>query len=164
VSTPSEKPEEPDFSEMGPAAEHSAREASTSPGAVTDVPGTALTEEFRNQTEQNMSAHRRMRWWAFGVVGAVSGLYLLVLLCVLWRFFDGRLIAAMVGAGPSLNWHVLVLVGIALVIFAAIPLTLLMALVRMISEQRAEPDAIKMPATELAKLFFETAKAMFPGK
>jgi hypothetical protein len=147
---------------MGPAAEESAKAASAATATSdTDVPSTALTEDFRSQTEENMSAHRRMRWWAFGVVGSVCGIYLLALLCVLWRFFDGHLIAAMLGANDTLNWHVLVLIGMALVIFAAVPLTLVMALVRMISEQVREPDTIKMPTTELAKLFFETAKSMF---
>lgn len=123
------------------------------------IPPTALVEVYKNQAEQSLEAHLRMRLLAFYVVGILSTAYLLCLLCVLWRFFDGELLAAVIGASRGgINWHLLVLIGIALVIFAAIPLSLVMALVKMISDKDEDGSNIKTPTVELGKVLYDLIK------
>jgi hypothetical protein len=149
------------FPEMPESAKDSAS-SSHALDPVTEVATSdALTEKFSEQDQANMAANRKMRFWAFIGIGAMSILFLLVLLGVLCQFFDGRLIASALGASSLNGWHALILIGVALAIFAAIPLTLLMALVRMISEPGADADTIKLPTTELAKLCFESIKSAF---
>jgi hypothetical protein len=170
TTTPAGPPEPPDFRAIGPSAAEAAKataaetsaavDPSTAP-ANPDVPASAYTEVYRSEVEKNMRANRAKRWWAFGVAGTLGTLYLLVLLWVLWCLMDGRFLAALVGASDSLNWHILVLLGIVLVIFAAIPLSLVMALVEMISEREAEPGMdIRTPSTELGRILYDLLKGI----
>lgn len=141
----------------------SARTADTSaPAGTPELASRGKFEIYGDEFQLTQAAHRRMRGWAFVVIGVLTTLYLLVLLCVLWRFFDGRLIASILGVpGGPLDWHVLVLVGIALVIFAAIPLSFAMALVKMISDRDAEDETrLRMPSTELGKVLVDLFKSM----
>lgn len=146
--------------EMAVAAQEGADSLPTDLG----IPQSALTEVYRDQLELNLAAHRKMRLIAFNVVGVLSALYLLCLLCVLWRFFDGELLASVIGAQRgTLNWHLLVLTGIALVIFAAIPLSLVMALVKMISDKDEDASNIKTPTVELGKVLYDLIKGFVAG-
>lgn len=156
------EPLKPDFPEMERAAAESGKVASetiASAAVDIDVPETAYTEQYSSEIQQNMAAYRRMRWAAFFGIGLISGLYLLALLCVMWRLFGSDYLPAVLGATPSFDWHILVMIGAALVIFAAIPLSLVMALVRMISEQKPEGNGeIKIPSTELTKVLVDALK------
>ncbi|MCF3492626.1 hypothetical protein GUV62_07890 [Stenotrophomonas maltophilia] len=151
------------FSEMAIAAQEAVTDPATSPPISSAVSPQAKEEVYDDEFRLNQRANREMRRLAFNVVGGVSALYVIVLLCVLWRFFDGRLLASILGApGANLDWHMLVLIGVALVIFAAIPLSLAMALVKMISESSTKADSfdLKMPNTELGKVLLELFKSM----
>ncbi len=144
-----------------------AQEAVTDPVAKLQspsvVPSNAKVEVYEDETRLNREANRKMRRLAFNVVGGVCVLYVLVLLCVLWRFFDGRLLASILGApGGHLDWNLLVLIGVALVVFAAIPLSFTMALVKMISDSSSQDESfeLKTPNTELGKVLLELIKSM----
>lgn len=151
------------FSEMAIAAQEAVTEPGTNLPISSAVSPQAKEEVYEDEFRLNQRANREMRRLAFYVVGGLSAIYVLVLLCVLWRFFDGRLLASILGApGGNFDWHMLVLVGVALVIFAAIPLSLAMALGKMISESSSKADSfdLKMPNTELGKVLVELLKSM----
>ncbi|WP_206413889.1 hypothetical protein [Lysobacter enzymogenes] len=102
-----------------------------------------------------------MRWIAFGVIGVVSLIYLVFLLVAFVKALSGNALAAVVGAanGSSVGWHGLVLMGALFALFSAIPMTLLMALVKMISDKpSSEAPDLKAPTTELGKLFVDLMK------
>lgn len=161
------EPQKTDFPEMEQAAAEAGKAASETIASATmdiEVPRTAYTEDYASEIQRNMAAYRRMRWTAFLGVGVISAIYLLALLCVMWRLFGSEYLPAVIGATPKFDWHILVMIGVALVIFAAIPLSLVMALVRMISEQKPDGNGdIKIPATELAKVLVDALKN-FVGK
>lgn len=163
TSGQNQQPDEP-YSEMAIAAQEAVVDpAITATTTHTPVSPNAKVEIYEDETRLNKRANREMRKLAFYVVGGLSGVYVLVLLCVLWRFFDGRLLASILGApGGHLDWHMLVLIGIALVIFAAIPLSLTMALMKMISEATTDSEGsdFKTPNTELGKVLLELFKSM----
>ncbi len=151
------------FSEMKIAAQEAVTDTVANSQSSNVVPSNAKEEVYEDETRLNKEANRKMRRLAFNVVGGVCVLYVLVLLCVLWRFFDGRLLASVLGApGGHLDWHLLVLIGVALVVFAAIPLSFTMALVKMISDSSSQEDSfeLKTPNTELGKVLLELIKSM----
>lgn len=112
----------------------------------------ALTEE---------RARRKMRWIAFGVLGVLCSIYLVCLVVALTTLFLNPETLAIVSTVK--DWHFLTLLGIALVIFAAIPLSLSLALVRMISGKGPGDEkqelSITTPQLELFKVIIEAAKA-----
>lgn len=151
------------YSEMKIAAQEAVTDSVAKSQSSNVVPSNAKVEVYEDETRLNKEANRKMRRLAFNVVGGVCVLYVLVLLCVLWRFFDGRLLASVLGApGGHLDWHMLVLIGVALVVFAAIPLSFTMALVKMISDSSSQEDSfeLKTPNTELGKVLLELIKSM----
>ncbi len=157
-----QKPDER-YSEMAIAAQEAIVDPAVAAPTHTPVSPNAKEEIYEDETRLNKRANREMRKLAFYVVGGLSGVYVLVLLCVLWRFFDGRLLASILGApGGHLDWHMLVLIGVALVIFAAIPLSLTMALMKMISEASTDSEGsdFKTPNSELGKVLLELFKSM----
>ena len=152
------------FSGMKQAAEESAKAADAElkdPHANTLVSPKSLTERYKDQIEENMKAHRTMRFIAFYSLGVTSLLYLLLLLCVLWRFFEIEGLAAIVGASTDSNWHVLVLMGLGFAAFSAIPLSLLISLMRMISDkpdEKSEDISITSTHAEGLKLLLSLLK------
>lgn len=156
---PSAAPEA--FPELAQAAAEAAADVAQLPSPA--VPQSAKVEVYADEHRLNQAANRKLRNVAFYAVGALTALYVLVLLCVLWRFFDGRLLSSIIGASSgSLDWHVLVLIGIALVIFAAVPLSFTMALVKMISDRSDCSDevALKTPSTELGKVLLDLFRSI----
>ncbi len=136
-----------------------AEESAASPSINVPIPTTALSENYDQITKDTLEAHLQMRQVAFYSAGALSAVYLVCLLCVLWKFFDGELLAAIIGASQDeVNWHILVLIGIGLVIFAAIPLSLVMAVVKMVSGKDEDTSDIKTPTSELGKVLYELVK------
>lgn len=160
------QPGGPPHPEMGVVAKNEAAKSSEEINAMqeppTPAPPSALVDSFRDQIERNHAAHRSMRWFAFGFAGAVAVCYLIALLLVLYRLLDPAGMAAVLGApSASAGWHGLVLVGIVIVIFAAIPLSLTMALVKMISDRQQDEElALKTPSTELGKILLDLLKSM----
>lgn len=149
----------PKDSERHPEMKVAAEEAAS---VLVNVPVSpdARDETYEDITRRTLEAHLLMRKVAFYTTGILSTIYLLCLLCVLWKFFDGELLASVIGASKNeVNWHVLVLIGIGMVIFAAIPLSLIMAVVKMVSGKNEETnDDIKTPAMELGKALYELVK------
>lgn len=153
------------FGEMKTAAEQSAKDADKEikhPQNTTPVSPNALTETLDNQLALNMMANRKLRNMAFYVLGGLSVVFLLALLCVLWRFFNADGLAAIAGATNADDWHLLVLVGIGFAAFSGIPLSLLISLMRMISEKNNEKDDESIVLTsanaEVLKLFLALFK------
>lgn len=134
-------------------------DAATHPVAEDTSARQELKEQYSDEERDNSKAHRRMRWWAFGVLGTVCIAYLITLLIALARIFFCDILPKVIPTGS--DWHTLVLVGIALVVFAAVPLSLAMALVRMISEggPDAEKPSLKTPQLEAIKIAFELLKS-----
>ncbi|KFN42314.1 hypothetical protein N789_14065 [Arenimonas oryziterrae DSM 21050 = YC6267] len=128
------------------------------------LPSTALKEDYRSQVELNLKANRELRGSAFRLLGLMSFAYLVALLVILIGFFNAEKAPAIIS--HAWNWHVYVLVGIVLIVFAAIPLTLAMALVKMITEKpddKWEVADIKTPNVELAKIFADFIKTLGRG-
>lgn len=155
-----------EFGEMKTAAQQSGRDADEEikhSQNKTPVSPNALTETLDNQLAENMKANRELRKKAFYVLGGLSVVFLLALLCVLWRFFNADGLAAIAGATNADDWHLLVLVGIGFAAFSGIPLSLLISLMRMISEKSNGKDEESVVLTsanaEVLKLFLALFKA-----
>lgn len=132
-------------------------EVPTDPGPIEGAPK-SLTETYDDELRLNLEAHRSLRKSAFWTVGITSGVYLVALLYTLLAFFHRGWLAKIIEV-EELNSYVLVLIGVVLTLFAAVPLTLIMGLVKMISE-KSDSDAgagIKLPNGEMAKLLFDAA-------
>lgn len=155
-----------DFQEMKVVAEESAKDAAKeikAPQGTTPVSSKAYSEEQDNQIALNMAANRDFRKQAFYVLGSISVLFLLSLLCVLWRFFNSDGLAGIAGAANADDWHLLVLIGIGFAAFSGIPLSLLISLMRMIGEKDHGKDEESVTLTsanaEVLKLFLALFKA-----
>jgi membrane protein implicated in regulation of membrane protease activity len=155
-----------DFTAVGKAAEAAAADpAIANPEPSPEVPKSARTQDYKDEVVEDMKVHRSMRRWAFFVMGGLVVCYLVALLAVLLiSFFHNKfLLAALVV--PNANWHVLVLIGIAIIVFAAIPLTLAMALVKMISSSHEDAEAqITLPNAQLVTLLIDALKHAFGGR
>lgn len=159
-----EDPPQP-FSAMAAAAQEAAGVFESNP-VVPGVgnPGNSgtLREEYAKQIDLNHKAHREMRWVAFIGIGAFVALFLFILLFTLVALLDREMILRLVSPDAVLNWHVLVFFGLLVAVFAAIPLSLAMALVKMISERDSSPEdsGLKMPSTELGKVILDLMKSV----
>lgn len=120
--------------------------------------GDSLQREFR----ENVKAHRTKRWVAFISAGVVCAIFFLLLAAVFFRIFFGDLLVGVVGAAANnSSWHALIFLGGAMVLLAAIPLSLAMAMVKMISDRdREEGGDIKTPNVELGKVLVDLLKAI----
>lgn len=120
--------------------------------------GVTIADKYAKELHANMEAHRSMRWVAFSVIGIVSFMFLMALLGVLMSIFSAEDPPAILTVQAA-DWHAWVFVGLALVVFAMIPLSLLMALVRMISANEEEAaEGIKSPSIEAGKLLYGMIK------
>lgn len=94
--------------------------------------------------------------WAIPIAGIACAAYLIGLACFLARFFAMELpIVAALVAGEKMDWHVWFILALAMVILAAVPLTLAHAIVRMISSEKSDSDdgaKVVTPQLELAKV------------
>lgn len=138
-------------------------------GEQAGIPDPNLTPKgIEDQLAENIAANRKKRWWAFRVIGAIVILFFALLMGALCKLFFGNHLAGIVGAANAgWQWHVLVFMGVGLVILAAIPLSLTLAVVRMISEGSTDNSSdVKTPNVELAKALaemFRTIAASFKG-
>lgn len=104
-------------------------------------------ELFPNENQLNIRAYRAMRWWAFAIAGGISAIYLIVLLCVLKELMSVESLAVIGNA--STGWHFLVFAAAISAVFAAVPMSISMALFRMISDKPDEKKVfLKTPQIE----------------
>lgn len=155
----------PNFAEVGMAADLAAKEdAVTNPDDSerdhSGLPSKSWQETYSNEVQQNMEAHRKMRFWAFIGLSVIVVVFLAALLAALIRIFCGDFLVATLGASPKgWEWHVLVFVGVCLALLAAIALSLSLAVMRMISDKDADDGSgLKTPNTELGKVLFDLIK------
>lgn len=89
-------------------------------------------------------------------------MFFLLLVAVFCKIFFGDLLVALVGAATNdSSWHALIFLGGSIVLLAAIPLSLAMAVVRMISDRdKDEGIEVKTPNVELGKVLVDLLKAI----
>jgi len=137
-------------------------------GADGDGPRPALRDPsldqnpLREEYRKNIEAHRDKRQTAF-VAGAItSGLFFgLLIAFVLRLLFSDFLLEVIAVAANAWQWHVLVFLGVTLALLAAIPLSLAMALMKMISDKDSagsDGGDMKSPGIELAKAIIDLCK------
>ncbi|WP_313319655.1 hypothetical protein [Stenotrophomonas sp.] len=118
---------------------------------------------MKRELEKNVAANRSKRWWAFAFVGLVVAAFFALLLAAFCKLFFGTyLVDAIKAANESWQWHVLVFLGVSLVLLAAIPLSLSLAMVKMIGGggQEESGAAVKTPSVELVKALADIFKAV----
>jgi len=149
-----------EFEEMAAAAAAAARSATDTQSVPTDSPAppSAWSEDYRSEVQQSMKAYRDMRWFAFFFIGIIAGIYLIFLFFALHSILLGGGFTEILEKVNSSNWHAIFVISIALVVFSAVPLSLLMAIVRMISEQKFDSADMKLPATEFVKICVDEAR------
>ena len=119
---------------------------------------------LRDEYKKNIEAHRNKRWYAFWGISSVSIGFFILLGVFISRILSDNFLPAVIGAASSnWEWHILVFLGAVLALTAAIPLSLAMALVKMISDkEKDESDGgdMKAPGIELAKAIVELCKSV----
>lgn len=117
-----------------------------------------LREEYR----KNIEAHRNKRKTAFFAGMIATGVFFaLVIAFILSLIFSDVLSEIIKAASTSGHWHVLVFLGVVLTLLAAIPLSLAMALMKMISDKDStgsDGGDMKAPGIELAKAIIDLCK------
>lgn len=133
----------------------------TQPGA--SDPGLGANP-LRDEYKKNIEAHRRKRWYAFWGISIISVCFFALLGIFIFRLLSDDFLPAAIGAASSnWQWHILVFLGAVLALSAAIPLSLAMALVKMISDKEksdSEGGDLKAPGIELAKAIIELCKSV----
>lgn len=120
----------------------------------------AKDEVYRTEQGENLAANRRMRWWTFRAVGVICVAYFAALLCVLLKLLSANYLVRVLDAvPPTWDWHVLTLIGLALVVFAAVPLSLGIAMVKMISDKSDESYGMTTANAELGKVCIDFVKS-----
>ncbi|MFZ6696797.1 hypothetical protein ACO0J1_13605 [Stenotrophomonas acidaminiphila] len=130
------------------------------------VAPSARAENFPTQGDLNHEAHRSMRWWAFWGLGILVLMFFAALLVVLLRFASPYAVWSLLELSSDANWHALVLMGVALVVLSAVPLSLSMGLMKMISAAEDKSPVVSTPTTEaikaVAELISQVYKAIKP--
>lgn len=107
---------------------------------------------------------RRMQWWTFVALGFVCLIFLFSLMRLMFKMIsDKEVLAVVVHAN---DWHVLTFLGIALIVFASVPLSLALAILKMVSQpgiadsKESRDDAVlTTPQLELLKAIIDAFKA-----
>lgn len=120
------------------------------------------TKFFPTEEDQNLSAYRGLRKDAFYWIGGVCLVYLIALLIILICLLATRspLVLALLSNNPTPNWHPLIVMSVALVILATVPLSLGLGLLHMASEGRSESsekNGVKIPSAVLLKVLMDAA-------
>ncbi|WP_144774321.1 MULTISPECIES: hypothetical protein [unclassified Luteimonas] len=160
TASPADDEPRKEFAEMAVSAQEAAS-APVNSSLGTEIPP-SIADRYATELHSNMQAHRIMRWVAFGGIGFISLIFVLCLLVVMSRILHWEAESVPRILRDAKDWHAWAFVGACLVIFAAIPLSLMMALIRMISVDQEDPGAaeIRTPATELGKVLIELFKAI----
>ncbi len=154
-----------DFEAMDSAAKKAEHEFKANPVTVEVGHGSLIQNAADAHAEQlrlTHAANRRMRFIAFVGIGAFVSLFLLALLAALCRLLSLDSLTVVLGLSSNYQWHSLVFVSVLVAVFAAIPLSLAMALVKMISEKDGHGDGgdLKTPSTELGKVILDLLKSV----
>lgn len=144
----------------------SAAEAARDPAISTPAPESggiqpmSASEQYNQEILKNLSAHRLLRVYAFVVAGLIALAFFVLLWCALRQiFFDGYLAGILGASTQPDSWHSLVLIGVSLALLATIPLSLCLALVRMVSDKDpGDESSVKMATTELGKVLYDLIK------
>lgn len=159
--TPPPRPDE-SFPEVGIAADEAAKDSALDKHNPDDpaIPAKTDTESYRNQVELDMEAYRKLRWSAAIFVGILALIFFLSLAAAFCRIFFGNyLIELIEAASAGGQWHTLFFLGIVLAIFSAIPLSLSLAVVKMISGKSQDGSTeVKIPVIELARAIAELGR------
>lgn len=120
---------------------------------------------LRDEHRKNIEAHRRKRWFAFWGISVISTVFFGMLIAIFWQIISDNYLLFIIGAADkSWQWHILVFLGGALVLAAAVPLSLAMALVKMISDtEKSGGDGssdLKAPGIELAKAIIDLCRSV----
>lgn len=103
-----------------------------------------------------------MRWFAFWGFGILCVLFLLILMVSLAALLVDRKILAVITHAS--DWHFVALLSVAILALTSVPLTLSIALVKMISHSHKSSDAMPMslttPQIEFFKLIVEAIKTV----
>ncbi|UYK72562.1 hypothetical protein [Xanthomonas sacchari] len=167
MSQEAKEGDSPRFAEIDAAAKESLEdvESGKSKQEISPASPDSMVEIYRNQHELSEEANRSLRGQAFVWLGVACLVYLGCLLIALLSLIDNSSLALLLRTDGT-NWHALILLGLILVIFAAVPLSLAMALVKMISradqETGGKGSGITTPQLELFKVFLEMVKAAKP--
>jgi hypothetical protein len=112
---------------------------------------------------KDLRDRRRMRGLAFLVLGVVCVVYFIALLLALNQIVTPELLAIVEMAK---DWHVLLILGMGLFLLATVPLSLTLAIVKMISDKddgKSKNElSITSPQLEIVKLIIEAAKSLKP--
>lgn len=108
--------------------------------------------------------HRYSRAIAFVAYGTTCLIFLCALLNVLKGMFSLEIPLLYLFAKQGVDWHAWLLVGVGLVIFAAVPLSLSMALMKMIAEKNDDKKEYGMttPHIEALKIVADIVKNAKP--
>lgn len=159
--TPPPRPDE-SFPEVGIAADEAAKDSALDKHNPDDpaIPAKTDTEAYRNQVELDMEAYRKLRWWAAIFVGILTLIFFLLLIGAFRHIFFGNyLIELIEAASAGGQWHALLFLGIVLAIFSATPLSLGLAVIKMISGKSQDGSTeVKIPAIELARAIAELGR------
>lgn len=124
----------------------------------------ALTPNgMAKELERNVAANRKKRWSAFFFIGAIVLSFFALLLAAFCKLFFGTYLVEIIkAANESWQWHVLVFLGVSLVLLAAIPLSLSLAVMKMIGGAGQDDSAsdVKTPSLELVKALADIFKAV----
>lgn len=104
---------------------------------------------------------RRMRLLAFSSLGLVCLAYLVLLLIFLYKFF---LCPPDFIKNPGTSTHVYVLIGLAIIIMAAVPLSIALSLVKMTADTNYSKDdeaVLTTPNLEIIKVIIDNCKSLF---
>ncbi|KHS08016.1 hypothetical protein RM61_07265 [Xanthomonas phaseoli pv. phaseoli] len=155
-----------DFSQIGPAARATAKEADrvrTMPGSVSPAPNEARSEDYETQHTLSEVANRKWRKYAFLALGVSCLVYLLLLPFAICMVINDSTLAVLASTSKG-AWQVIALIGLVLVILAAVPLSLSLTLVKMISrfgdhtDDKSSELGITTPQIEFVKALLEMFK------
>lgn len=115
-----------------------------------------------DQQAKNFIQRYRMRSFLFNSLLIATGLFLLNLLCLLWSLWHGK---ALLLAFSGVKVQALTFYAVVLTVSAAVPLSIILALVKMSSEPQVkssdEPTSgvLATPIGEIVKAFAEACKS-----
>lgn len=138
--------------------------ASQSDQAAVNDPA-LVKNPLRDEHRKNIEAHRSKRWIAFWGISFVSFIFFGMLIFIFYQIISDDYLPVIIGAADKTwQWHILVFLGGALVLAAAVPLSLAMALVKMISDTdkggNESSSDLKAPGIELAKAIIDLCKSV----
>lgn len=138
-----------------------------------DCQFTSLTAHCADEYRANLKANRGFRRLIFFCVGGGAVAFFALLFVRLCQFTSVAFanLSATENSAPTftaIDWHAYIFYGVVLLILSAIPLSLVMALIKMVKDSGvgdSEDDpAVRTPAFELGKVISETISGIVSNK